>query len=182
MHKVLLSDVLRYVRGRFDKVIGMIDCKPPLEFVILGPKALVGGVELSVVWMTDEEFDEHASILHGIWVVIQSVLEVDLDEFPFDVVGIRRRVGCKEKFILALDKFEKGCLFIERFWFWFFLQKGIDGSGLNRWWDIEKAEGASQCVLGVYTRGWMEYLVIDSVRDVRIFYFVTDTCSSELVV
>lgn len=92
----------------------MIDCKPPLEFVIFWPKALIGGVELSVVWVTDEEFDKHSAVLHGIWVVTEGVLEVDLYKFPFDVVGIWRRVREKEEFIFALDNFEKSGLFIER--------------------------------------------------------------------
>ncbi len=55
------------------------------------------------------------------------------------MVGIRRRVGYEEKFVLALDKLEKGGLLVEGLRFWFFLQKRIDGVCLNRWWDIEKA-------------------------------------------
>lgn len=62
------------------------------------------------------------------------------------------------------------------------MQKRIDGVGLNCWWDVEEAKGASLGVLGVYTRGWLEYLVIDSVRDVRVFCFVADGCGSELVI
>ena len=46
---VLLSDVLRYIWGRFDKMVGVIDCKSSLEFVVFWPKTLIGGVELSVV-------------------------------------------------------------------------------------------------------------------------------------
>jgi hypothetical protein len=56
----------------------MIHCKPPLEFVVFWPETLIRGIKLSVIWVTDEEFDKHSAILHGIGIVIEGVLEVDL--------------------------------------------------------------------------------------------------------
>ena len=85
MHKILLSDVLRDGWGRFDMRIGVIDGKSRLQFVVLWPEMLIWGVELSVVRVTDQEVDEHFAILKGIWIMIESMFEVDLDELPFDV-------------------------------------------------------------------------------------------------
>jgi hypothetical protein len=35
--------------------------------------------------------------------MIQSEVDVDLDKFPFDVVGVRRRVGDGKDFVVASD-------------------------------------------------------------------------------
>jgi hypothetical protein len=85
IYKILLSDVLRDVWGRFDKMIGVIDGKSPLQFVVFWPETLIWGVELSVVRVTDQEIDEHFAILKSIWIMIESMFEIDLDELPFDV-------------------------------------------------------------------------------------------------
>ncbi len=70
-------------------MIGMIHSKSPLEFMVFWPKTLIGGIKLSVVRVTDQEIDKELAILKGIWIVVESVFEVDLDKRPFDVFGIR---------------------------------------------------------------------------------------------
>ncbi len=70
MHKILLSDVLRDVWGRFDKMIGVIDGKSPLQFVVFWPEALIWGIKLSVFRMADEKLDKHFAVLHGLGVMI----------------------------------------------------------------------------------------------------------------
>ncbi len=92
MHEIFLSDILGDVGGGLDKMVGMIYCKSPLKLVVFWPKTLIGGIELLVVGVTDEEVDEHFAVLKGVRVVIEGVFKIHLDKLPFDVFGIGRRV------------------------------------------------------------------------------------------
>jgi hypothetical protein len=51
--------------------------------VVFDPVALTWRVKLGVTGVTEEEIDVNFAVLKGVRVVIQGVVEVGLNEFPF---------------------------------------------------------------------------------------------------
>ena len=81
-------------------------CETTMELVVFCPVSLVWSAVLSIRGMADEEIDVDAAVGNCRWIVVQSVLQIDLDELPFKIFCIRGGVGDEEQFGMTADEFD----------------------------------------------------------------------------